>query len=72
MNKDLDIINKHVERNIDLFKHLQKQLEERRVDSVESEWYNKGRADSFGFAAKHLEEVLVVIKHLKEINNDFS
>ena len=70
MNKDLERINKHVERSIDLFNHLQKQLEERRVDSTESEWYNKGRADAFGFAAKHLDDVLVHIKNLREINHD--
>ena len=70
MNKDLERINKHVERSIDLFNHLQKQLEERRVDSTESEWYNKGRADAYGFAILQVDDIRVHINSLREINNE--
>lgn len=72
MNKDLNTIENHLARTIDLLVTLHKNMEERKVDSVEAEWYNKGRADAYGFAVLQLDDIRCHINSLKEINNDLS
>ena len=68
-NKDLETIQKQVERSIDLLQKLSEYCSEKRVDCSESEWYNKGIADAYDYALLYFDDIRVHINTLKEIND---